>query len=154
MKSFRLLLAALLPLATLAGCATGPQFSQYSATIQPPAATDGRIWFYRPSKFLMGAVQPHVFLNDVIVGKAQPGCYFFADRPPGDYEIKCSTEWASKFIVHLEAGDEKFVRLTLGPGVVVGHVIPAEIDKARGLDEIAECKLITADGANAELRGK
>ena len=154
MKAISTIFAIVLLLFVLAGCATGPAYSKYSATIQPPAPTDCRIWFYRPSKMMGSALQPHVYLNGVIVGKSQPGCYFYVDRPAGDYEVKCSTEWASKAVLHVKAGDEKFVRLTLGPGVVVGHIIPSEVDKARGLKEIAKCKLITADGANADLRGK
>jgi hypothetical protein len=137
-----------------AGCATGPGYAQYSATIKPPADGTGRIWFYRPSKMLGSAVQPHVFLNGENVGKAQPDCYFFVDRSPGDYEVKCSTEWADKSEIKLAAGDEQYVRLSLGIGFFVGHIIPKEVDKSTGLKEISNCKLITADGANAGLNSK
>jgi hypothetical protein len=148
------LFSVALVLVTCAGCATGPEYSKYSMTIKPPAPTDCRIWFYRPSKMFGSAVQPHVFLNGIVVGKSQPGCYFYVDRPPGDYEVKCSTEWASKTVLHVQAGDEKFVRLSIGVGVFVGHIIPSEVERDKGLKEISKCKLITADGANADLREK
>lgn len=154
MKILKLLLATLALTVTLVGCATGPEFAKYSATIQPVAAGQGRIWFYRPSKMFGGVVQPNVFLNEQKVGKAQPGCYFFADRAPGDYEVKCTTEWSDKANLKLAAGEERYVRLTLGIGLFVGHIVPKEVDKAKGLDEIANCKLITADGANAEVGAK
>jgi hypothetical protein len=137
---------------SLVGCATGPRYAQYSATIQPPAQTDGRIWFYRPSKMMGSAVQPHVYVNGVVAGKSQPGCYFYVDRPPGSYEIKCSTEWSDKTIIHVQAGEEKYVRLSLAMGIVIGHIVPSEVPTDQGLREIAKCKLITADGANADLK--
>ena len=138
----------------MVGCATGPKFASYSAIIQPPAKGQGRIWFYRPSKIMGSAVQPHVFLNGEKVGKAQPGCYFYVDRSPGTYEIKCTTEWSDKAVIALASGDEKYIRMTLGIGLFVGHVIPKEKDRAIGQKEISSCKLITADGANAELKEK
>lgn len=152
MKSCKLL--ALVFAATLVGCATGPEFAKYSATVQPPARTEGRIWFYRPSKMMGAGVQPTVFLNGEKVGQAQPGCYFYVDRQPGNYEVKCTTEWSDKTSLTLAAGDERYVRLSLGIGLFVGHIVPKEVDRAAGLEEISKCKLITADGANAELKGK
>ena len=99
-------------------------------------------------------VQPTVFLNGDKVGNAQPGCYFYADRAPGSYEVKCTTEWSDKANLTLAAGDERYVRLSLGIGLFVGHIIPKEVDRTTGTEEIAKCKLITADGVNAELKGK
>lgn len=142
MKNTTLSLSALALLAV--GCATGPKFAE----------TEGRIWFHRPSKVIGSAVQPHVWVNGVAVGKAQPGCFFFVDRAPGTYEVKCATEWTDKFQLTLQARDEKYVRLTMAPGVFVGHVIPSEVDKAKAEKELAGCKLITADGANANLKQK
>lgn len=137
---------------SLVGCATGPTFAEYSPKLKPPAGNDGRVWFYRPSKMLGAAVQPIVYLNGEKVGKAQPGCFFFVDRKPGSYEAKCTTEWAHKANFTLAPREEKFLRLAIMPGVFVGHIVPKEVDRATGLKEIAECRLITADGANAELR--
>jgi hypothetical protein len=149
MKSLRPLISILCLAFFVAGCATGPDFSKYSVSIPPTASGQGQVWFYRPSKMLGSAVQPHVFLNGENVGKAQPGCYFYVDRPPGEYEAKCSTEWSDTGKFTLAAGDEKYVRLTLGIGLFVGHIIPKEVDRATGLREIANCRLITADGMNA-----
>jgi hypothetical protein len=46
------------------------------------------------------------------------------------------------------------MRLTLGIGLFVGHIIPKEVSREKGLAEIANCKLITADGANSDLKAK
>ena len=138
--SFAVILAAFL----IAGCATGPKFSEYGATVKPVASGYGRIWIYRPSKMAGAAVQPQVYLNGEKVGKAQPGCNFYVDRPAGNYEVKCTTEWSDIGKLTLAAGDEKYVRLGLMVGVVVGHIIPKEVSREVGLREIAHCKLITA----------
>ena len=148
-KHLALLLIASL---SLVGCASGPSFADYAAKQKPPAPGQGRVWFYRPSKMLGVAVQPTVFLDEVKVGKAQPGCFFLADRNAGSHEAKCTTEWSHKRAFTLAAREEKFIRLAMLPGLFVGHVVPQEVDRATGLKEIAGCKLITADGANAELR--
>lgn len=154
MKTLKLFSASILAALVMLGCATGPEYAKYSATIEPVRAGQGRIWFYRPSKVMGSAVQPHVFLNGEKVGKAQPGCYFYVDRPAGSYEVKCTTEWSDKTTVNLAAGDEKYVRLTLGIGLFVGHVIPKEVERSAGQTEITKCKLITADGANVDLKQK
>ena len=145
MKAIRFLSLILAVTLAIAGCATGPKFSEYGGTLKPVASGQGRIWFYRPSKMAGAAVQPHIFLNGDKVGKAQPGCYFYVDRPPGSYEAKCTTEWSDIGKFTLAAGEEKFVRLGLMIGVVVGHVIPKEVSREVGLREIAHCKLITAE---------
>jgi hypothetical protein len=138
------LLPALLAALTFVGCATGPSFADYQTTVQPVAQDMGRIWFYRPSKMIGAAVQPMVRINDTPVAKAQPGSYFYADRAPGEYKISCSTEWTHKKMLQLGAREEKYVRLTMAPGLVVGHVIPSIVDAEKGLREIAKCKHYTA----------
>ncbi len=135
----------------LAGCATGPDFKSYSPNVPPLAQNQGRIWFYRPSRMAGAAVQPAVMLNGEKVGKAQPGCFFYADRGPGEYEIRCTTEWSDTCKLTLAPQDTKYVRLGLMVGLFVGHIIPKEVSEADGLRELANCRLITADGANADL---
>jgi len=150
----RILLPLLLAVAALAGCATGPDFKSYSATVPPVAQNQGRIWFYRPSKMAGAAVQPEVKLNGEKVGKAQPGCFFYADRAPGQYEVKCTTEWSDTCKLTLAAQETTYVRLGLMVGLFVGHIIPKEVSEADGLRELGSCCLITADGANADLVNK
>jgi hypothetical protein len=147
----RLFLPLLLAAAARAGCATGPDFKTYSATLPPVAETQGRIWFYRPSKIGGSLVQPEVNLNGEKVGKAQPGCFFYADRAAGEYEVKCTTEWSDTCKLTLATKETTYVRLGLMVGLFVGHIIPKEVGEADALKELEGCRLITADGANADL---
>jgi hypothetical protein len=101
---------------------------------------------------LGSAVQPTVYVNGSEVGKAQPGCFFFADRPAGTYEVKCTTEWADKGVLTVVQNQVHYVRLTMLPGVFVGHVLPKVVPSEEALREIQKCKLITADGRNKNWR--
>lgn len=139
-------------LAGLAGCATGPDFQTYRPTVPPPAEGKSRIWFYRPSKVFGSAVQPVVHIDGQPLAKAQPGSFFFADRPPGSYELKCTTEWADKASLTVLQNRVHYVRLTMLPGVFVGHVLPKVVTEEEALKEIGKCRLNTADGANRDWK--
>ena len=146
------LLASLICIASLVGCATGPEFSTYRGTLSPPKEGDSRVWFYRPSKMLGSAVQPIVYINDTPIAKAQPGSFFYADRSPGTYELRCSTEWADKAQLTVVQNQVTYVRLSLLPGVFVGHILPKIVSEEEALREIPKCRLITADGMNKNWR--
>jgi len=152
MKIHNLVLSAAFCAALLTGCATGPDFYSYSQTAPAVSEGQGRIWFYRPSKGFGAAVQPAVMLNDQKVGKAQPGSFFYADRPPGQYEVKCTTEWTHQCQLTLDTNSVKYVRLGMMIGFFVGHVLPKEVDEATARKELEKCKLITADGAKQEKK--
>jgi hypothetical protein len=151
MKTILLCLLAALNALVLTGCASGPTYAKYSSTVPPIEEGEGRIWFYRPNLFIFGAgVQPAVMLNNVSVGKAQPGGFFYADRPPGNYEVKCTTEWANKCQLTLTTNSPKYVRLDVAPGIIAGHILPKEVEEAKALKEMESCKLISAGGANEQ----
>jgi hypothetical protein len=148
----KFVLFAALACVALAGCATGPDFKTYNSTLSQPKEGESRIWFYRPSKIIGCAVQPIVFINDTPVGKAQPGCFFYADRPAGTYELRCTTEWADKAQLTVVENRVDYVRLSLLPGVFVGHILPKVVPEDEALKEIQSCHLITADGMNANWK--
>jgi hypothetical protein len=136
----------------MVGCATGPDFKTYSSTLNPPKTGESRVWFYRPSKMIGAGVQPTVFINNAPLFKAQPGCFFYADEPPGTYELKCATEWADKAQLTVVENRTSYVRLTLLPGVFVGHILPKVVPEEEGSKEIQGCHLITADGMNKDWK--
>jgi len=120
----RFRLVALLAIAAVVtGCATGPKFSETSASMPAVKAGDGRIFFYRSNSMLGAAIQPDVRLNGEVVGPSKPGGYFYVDRPAGAYSAATSTETEKTVSFRLDAGENKYIKMTPGFGVVVGRMV-------------------------------
>jgi hypothetical protein len=120
----------------LAGCASGPKFAEQEASMPKLSADKGRVYFYRTSSPLGAAIQPNVKLDGVVVGESQPGGYFYVDAEPGSHEATTSTEVDRKASFVLDKGEVKYVRTSVGMGVLVYRVYP---------------ELVGADEAKQEL---
>jgi len=125
----------------VAGCASGPKYTEVVSTIPSLAPAQGRIYFYRPSA-LGAAVQPEINLNGQKVGTAKPHGFYFVDRAPGNYEVSAATETEKKLTFTLESGQERFVRLKIQLGVFVGRIVPELVDKAEAEGELKDLSLI------------
>jgi hypothetical protein len=141
MRSPLRLSLAIIAVALVAGCASGPKFSEIKSTIPPVSADQARVMFYRTTAF-GAAVQPEVRLNGVVVGTAVPNGFFWTDRPPGSYEVSTTTEVERKLTFILDKGDVRYVRFDIGFGFFVGHVIPELVDNATGEKEIADLSYV------------
>ena len=117
------------------GCASGPKFSEYRATVSPPVAGNGRIWVYRPSALGM-AVQPDVKLDDRAVGNAVPHGFFHVDTQPGNHQVSVTTEWKHETPLTVATNMDSYVRLEMMMGLFVGHVIPKEVPEAQAVKEM------------------
>jgi hypothetical protein len=81
-------------LLVLAGCATGPQYSDIQANIRPVAADKGRIYFYRTTWPPAVGMQPVIYANGKAVGNSQPDGFFFIDIEPGNITVEIEkTVW-------------------------------------------------------------
>src|SRR6266702_3328907 len=104
-----LLIGSLVVWAT--GCATGPSYPEYRATLSPPKEGFGRIWFYRPT--VLGAeVQPVIKLDDKIVGHAVPQGFFEVDVPAGVHQVSASMVWTHSLVVTVSTNNDTYVRFT------------------------------------------
>lgn len=119
----------------LSACATGPKYAEVVSTIPSLSPSQGRIYFYRPSA-LGAAVQPEINLNGQKVGTAKPHGFYFVDRAPGNYEVTAATETEKKLTFTLDPGQERYVRLKMQMGVLVGRVVPELVDKAKAESEL------------------
>jgi len=131
-------LAVILLSVYLAGCATGPKFSEISASFATVSPDKGRIYIYRNSA-LGAAIQPEVRVNDEITGKAVANGFYYIDRAPGNYKIKTSTEVERQLSLVLEKGQTRYVRLNVSMGFFVGHVYPELVENSIGEKEIQQC---------------
>ena len=121
-------------LALLAACASGPKLAEMSSQIPTVPSGNGRIWFYRSSSPIGFAVQPAISLNGRKVGDSVPGGFFYVDTPAGPCIVTTATEtdYSVKFV--LEPAQERFIRTSVAPGLLVGRVMPELVDppEARG----------------------
>lgn len=147
MRCIKQLFAGLALAAAVAGCATGPKYAEVKSSIPAVAADQGRIYFYRSGSMFGAAIQPTVMLNGQKVGESKPGGFFYVDRSAGDYEVVLATEVDKKLTFTLANGEERYVRMSIGLGVVVGRVIPELVDRATGLTEIADLSYLGAPTA-------
>jgi hypothetical protein len=133
--------AALPLLLLVSACATGPKYTEVASTIPSLVSSKGRIYFYRPSA-LGAAVQPDIKLNGQKVGTAKPGGFYFVDRDTGNYEVTAATETEKKLTFTLEPLQERYVRLKMQFGILVGRVIPELVNKDEAEKELKELRYI------------
>jgi len=129
---------ALCAFTILAGCATGgARYVDVSVGASKLAPDRGRIYFYRSAAIVGVAVQPDIKLNGESVGSAAPGGFFFVDRPRGNYVASSATEVEAKLAFTLAAGETKYVRTSISPGIIVGHMNFELISKSVAEGELA-----------------
>ena len=141
MKSLLRLFAITIGIFMLAGCATGPKYTEMAGALPALKTEHGRIYIYRTT-VLGAAIQPDVRLNDRVVGKAKPNGFFYVDVTPGDYRIATTTEVERQLSLVVEPGMTRYVRLDISIGFVVGHVYPQLVDNVVGEAEIKQCSYI------------
>ena len=121
----------------LISCASGPKYAEMAQGFDRLDAAQGRIYLYRPSS-MGAAVRPKVKINGEVVGEAISHGFFFIDRDPGEYTIMTSTEVDRSLSLSLDAGQTRYVRLSISIGFFVGHVYPELVDISVGEEEIKE----------------
>ena len=141
MRMSRVLFAAFLVVLAFTGCASGPKYAEVRPTLASPAPSQGRIIFYRPSA-LGAAVQPDIKLNGQKVGTAKPHGFYFVDRAPGNYEVTAATETEKKLTFTLEPRQERFVRLKIQMGLMVGRIVPELVDRSEAESELKDLAYI------------
>ena len=129
---------ALCAFTLLAGCATGgARYADVNVAAPKLAPDRGRIYFYRSTSFVGVAIQPDIKLNGESVGSAAPGGFFFVDRTRGNYVASSATEVESKLAFALAAGETKYVRTSISPGIIVGHMNFELVSKSVAEGELA-----------------
>jgi hypothetical protein len=111
-NSHPLMLALILSLAALAGCARNPIVG--SISVPPIPEREARIWFYRvylPSETLN---MTKVTMNGAYAGYAQLGGAFYRDVTPGIYHIEVESygrDFNQSTNIALVAGQEAYIRV-------------------------------------------
>lgn len=138
MKALRVLTTLVLA-STLAGCAaTGTKFAAQEASTPAVAADKGRVYFYRANSMVGAAIQPELHLDGKVVGKSQPGGYFYVDADAGSHEAQASTEATNKVSFVLDKGETKYVRTKVQMGLMVGRVVPELVGAEEARKELTD----------------
>lgn len=107
----------------LSGCAAGgPSFVSISSAIPPLQGNACRVFFYRSDSMAGAAVQPEIRLDTQVVGRSQPGGFFYVDTLPGRHLATSQTEVEARLEFDIEAGQTVYVASSIGFGLLVGRV--------------------------------
>lgn len=158
-------LYVLLLVILVTGCASNaPKFNEVKVDFPTVDSSNGRIYLYRPSKFMGGGYTPQIFLNGSGVGKLESGGFFFIDRPDGEYHIDSSvdnvkltssdSDSENQLKFSLAKGETKYVKFTFtkfGVGTLFGAieavspvVHPEIVTKDVALVDLSEVSYISA----------
>ncbi|MBC5785181.1 DUF2846 domain-containing protein [Ramlibacter sp. USB13] len=135
-RQFLKLALAGVALALVSGCATGIKHEQMAASMPSLKAGQGRIYFYRTSSMIGAAIQPDIRLNGQVVGESKPGGFFYVDRPAGNYVATASTETEKAVTFTLQAGETKYIRSSVGLGIIAGRVVLEPENREKALSEL------------------
>ena len=120
----------------LMSCASGPKYSDINTMLPSMNPDEGRIYFYRTANPFGSGIQPDVKLNGEKVGDSKPGGFFFEDRRAGNYEVILSTEVDKKLTFTLDRAATRYVRMSVGLGVIVYRVYPELVDESTAQSEM------------------
>jgi len=128
------------PITALAGRTYNYTLTSFNGRMQFTPQTpqgQGRIYFYRPSRFVGNAMRSHIFINSELVGESINGCYFYVDRPPGDYTVRCSHRKGDThpLTLNLESGGTKYVRTHFESW----NIVPTIEENDNAIKAISKC---------------
>lgn len=132
-------LTLMLSLLLMGGCASsGLKHAEVAEKIPEVTSGLGRIFFYRDSSILGAVIQPDIRLNGETVGSSTPGGFFFVDRPSGRYIASTTTEVENKIEFSLEDGQIRYIKTSVGFGLLVGRVYPELVEREQALSIMAD----------------
>jgi len=127
---------------SLVSCASGPTYAEMKSKLPPIEKGHGRVFVYRPS-FFGAAVKPSVKIDGQPVGTSEGQGFLYSDQTPGTHEVSVTTEWKHKTPVTVTSGQPSYVRCSMMMGLLVGHVMPKQVDATTGEAEMQKCKMTT-----------
>jgi Protein of unknown function (DUF2846) len=126
----------------LASCASPRGLDEPPLQIPALKPGLGRVYFTRPSDFGGAAVQPEIRMNNEVVGRSVPGGFSYVDRPPGKYAVTTATEVENAVTFQLAAGETKYIKTSVTPGILVGHVTPTLEFPEQGQSDISRLRYV------------
>ena|SRR6478672_7670816 len=122
----------------LTGCASGVKHKDMASAIPALKADSGRVYFFRSASIVGAAMQPSILLDGTVVGESKPGGFFFVDATAGNHQVSTSTEVEKKVTFTLAPGETKYVKTSIGLGVLVGRIVPELVSAADAQQELPD----------------
>lgn len=121
-----------------------------SSIVGAPPEGQGRIVFFRPSRFVGSALSFSVREGDTGIGRLPNGTYFVHDTEPGIHEYNIQSEATDSLRLEVEPGETYYVQETIAMGVWVGRPVLAPADQA--LFEARPLRVSTQQGVDRRRR--
>jgi|GEM_PF-2365128 len=67
--------------------------------------------------------------------------FLFSDQTPGQHVVSTSSLWKHKAEISVTQGQPTFVKCSVYPGLLAGHIVPKQVDQATGEAAIQKCKM-------------
>ena len=135
-------LALLLVGLLLASCASPRGLDEPPLQLPPLKGGYGRVYFTRPGDFGGSAIQPEIRMNNEVVARSVPGGFSYVDRPPGKYAVTTTTEVENVVTFQLAAGESKYIKTSITPGILVAHVTPTLEFPEQGQSDISHLRYV------------
>jgi hypothetical protein len=126
----------------LASCASPRGLDEPPLQIPALKPGYGRVYFTRPAEYSGSVIQPEIRMNNEVVGRSVPGGFSYVDRPPGKYAVTTATEVENAVTFQLAAGETKYIKTTVTPGILVGHVTPTLEFPEQGQSDISRLRYV------------
>ena len=126
----------------LASCASPRGLDEPPLQLPPLKPGFGRVYFSRAGEYVGAAIQPEIRMNNEVVARSVPGGFSFVDRPPGKYVVTAATEVENVVTFQLAAGESKYIKTTVTPGILVGHVTPTLEFPEQGQSDINRLRYV------------
>ena len=126
----------------LASCASPRGLDEPPFQIPPLKPGLGRVYFMRAGEYAGAAVQPEIRMNNEVVARSVPGGFTFVDRPPGKYAVTTATEVENAVTFQLAAGESKYIKTAVTPGILIGHITPTLEFPEQGQSDISRLRYV------------
>jgi len=145
---------AWLALALLSGCAaSGRSYMAVSSELPAIKENGCRVVFYRTDSMVGAALQPEIRLDHQVVGKSQPGGFFYVDTHPGRHVATSQTETEASLEFDVQAGQTVYVSSSITLGLLVGRVQLNLRPEALALSELSPLRYTGVEVASAAPAG-
>src|ERR1700692_1193694 len=135
-------LALLLVGFLLASCASPRGLDEPPLQIPALKQGYGRVYFTRTGDLGGPACHPEVRSNNEGVGRSGPCAFSYVHRPPGKYAVTTATEVENAVTFQLAAGETKYIKTSVTPGILVGHVTPTLEFPEQGQSDISRLRYV------------